>query len=168
MPALAAATSPNAISHVIWDAAYDSAAAADSAEPNKPFSHAVRTVSPARSSIHDNAGSAALIAWEDRVSPDALWPAGTNPRRVAAAAMAIASSVMTVSAPLATDFSARTSVMRRMIPKNPAAANVSHIGNAGERQSWSSEVAQAQFMRDVPQRGIKCIPRKPMPFSPHS
>jgi hypothetical protein len=41
-----------------------------------------------------------------------------------------------------------------MIPKNPAAANVSHIGNAGERQIWSSDVAQAQFMRDVLQRSI--------------
>jgi len=36
---------------------------------------------------------------------------------------------------LATDFSARTNVMSRMIPKNPAAANVSHIGKAGERQN---------------------------------
>ena len=42
--------------------------------------------------------------------------------------------VMTVSAPLATDFSARNSVMRTISPKNPAAANVSHIGNVGERQ----------------------------------
>jgi hypothetical protein len=50
-----------------------------------------------------------------------------------------------------------------MIPKNPAAANVSHIGKAGERQSWSNDVAQAQFMRDVPQRSIKRTPRKPMP-----
>ena len=53
---------------------------------------------------------------------------------VAATAMPIASSVMTVSAPLATDFSARNSVIRTMIPKNPAAASVSHIGKAGERQ----------------------------------
>src|SRR5882757_264813 len=136
MPAFAAATSPNAVSRVICDAAYDTAAAVDSAEPNKPFSHADRTVSPARSSIHDNAGNAALIGWGDRVSPDALWPpGGPNSRRVTAAAMAIASSVMTVSAPLATDFSARTSVTSRMIPKNPAAANVTHIGKAGERQS---------------------------------
>jgi hypothetical protein len=36
---------------------------------------------------------------------------------------------------LATDFSARNSVMNRMIPKKAAAANVTHIGNAGERQS---------------------------------
>ena len=58
---LAAATSPNAVSRVIWDAAYDTAAAVDSAEPNNAFSHAANTVSPARSSIHDRAGSAALI-----------------------------------------------------------------------------------------------------------
>ena len=72
--------------------------------------------------------------------------------------MPIASSVITVSAPLATDFSARNSVMRTMIPKNPAAANVSHIGKVGERQRWSSDAAQAQFMRDVPQRGIERVP----------
>jgi hypothetical protein len=53
---------------------------------------------------------------------------------VAAAATPIASSVITVSAPLATDFSARSSVMSSRIAKNPAAANVSHIGNCGERQ----------------------------------
>jgi hypothetical protein len=64
---------------------------------------------------------------------------------------------MTVNAPLATDFSARTSVNRTITPKNPAAANVSHIGKVGERQSWSSALAQAQFMRDVPQRSIKRI-----------
>src|SRR4030088_458051 len=106
MRAFAAATSPNAVSRVIWDAAYDSAAAVDSAEPNKDFSHAVRTVSPARSSIHDNAGSAAIIGWGDRVSVDALRAPGSNSRMVAATATPTASSVMTVSAPLATDFSA--------------------------------------------------------------
>ena len=68
--------------------------------------------------------------------------------------MPTATSVITVKAPLATDFSARSSVISTMIPKNPAAANVSHIGNAGERQIWSSDVAQAQFMRDVLQRSI--------------
>jgi len=36
---------------------------------------------------------------------------------------------------VATDFSARNSVIKRMIPKNPAAAKVSHIGKVGERQS---------------------------------
>jgi hypothetical protein len=40
---------------------------------------------------------------------------------------------MTVSAPFATDFSARNSVMIAITAKNPAAANVSHIGNPGER-----------------------------------
>ena len=57
---------------------------------------------------------------------------------------------MTAKAPFATDFSARTSVKSRMIAKNPAAASVSHIGNVGERQNSSSDVAQGQFMRDVP------------------
>src|ERR1700694_1002333 len=106
--------------------------------------------------MHDKAGSAALIAWEDRaISAEPGRPAGPNPRMVAATAMPTASSVITVSAPLATDFSARRRVMRTMIRKHLAAANVSHIGKAGERQSWSSGVAQAQFMRDVPQRSIK-------------
>jgi hypothetical protein len=50
---------------------------------------------------------------------------------------------------LATDFSARNSVIKTMIPKNPAAASVSHIGKAGERQIGSSDEAQAQFMRGV-------------------
>src|SRR6478672_2043293 len=159
MLAFAAATSPNAVSRVICDAAYDSAAAVDSAEPNNTFSHAVKTVSPARSSIHDNAGSAALIGGGDGVSPDALWTPGPNPRMIAATAMPTTSSVITVSVPLAADFSARSSVMRTVIPKNPAAVNVSHIGKAGERQSWSSDVAQAQFMRDVPQCSTKCIQR---------
>src|SRR5260221_4404730 len=138
MLSFAAATSPNAVSRVIWDAAYDSAAAVDSAEPNKTFSHAVKTVSPARSSMHDNAGSATLTGWEDRVSMDALWP-GPNPRIVAVAAIPIASSVVTVSAPLATDFSARNTVVGTIIPKNPAAANVSHLGKVGARHRWSSD-----------------------------
>src|SRR5258706_5999924 len=117
MLAFAAATSPNAFSRVIWDAAYDSAAAADSADPNKTFSHAAKTVSPARSSMHDNAGSAALIGWADRLSTDALWP-GPNPRMVAVAAMPIASSVMTVSAPVATEFSSRHSLIREVNPED--------------------------------------------------
>ena len=41
---------------------------------------------------------------------------------------------MTANAPLATDLSARSSVIRTMIPKNAAAASVSHIGKFGERQ----------------------------------
>jgi hypothetical protein len=47
----------------------------------------------------------------------------------------MASNVMMDSAPLATDFSARKSVIRTTIPKKPAAANVSHIGKVGKRQS---------------------------------
>jgi hypothetical protein len=73
-----------------------------------------------------------------------------KPRIVAARAIPTANSVMTVSAPFATDFSARSKVMSTMTAKNPAAANVSHIGNVGVRHSWSSVLAQAQFMRDIP------------------
>jgi hypothetical protein len=51
------------------------------------------------------------------------------------------------------------------MPKNAAAANVSHIGKVADRQSWSSDVAQAQFMRDVPQHSIARIRRKQMPIS---
>src|SRR6202011_3099269 len=129
-------------------------------EPNNSVAHPVKKVSPARSSIHENAGSAAIIGWGDRVSADAAGLSGPKSRRVAATAMPIASSVITVSAPLATDFSARNSVTRTTIPKNPAAASVSHIGKVGECQSWSSDVAQAQFMRGVPQRSRKGTQRK--------
>src|SRR5262249_56601979 len=80
---------------------------------------------------------------------------GPYPRMVAATAIPTASSVMTVSAPLATDFSARDSVIRTRIPKKPAAARVSHIGNADERQMESSDETQAQFMRDIPSRNGK-------------
>lgn len=48
------------------------------------------------------------------------------------------------------DFSARKSVTKTQMPKNPTTAKVSHIGKVGERQSWSSDAAQAQFMRDIP------------------
>src|SRR3954449_8902347 len=147
----AVATSPNAVSRVIWDAAYDIAAAAFSAEPNSAFSHAPRTVSPASSSMQARAGSAALVACE---GPVASGPA-SNPRTVAAPAIATARRVITVSTPLGTDFSARTSVIRAMAPMDPAAAKISHIGKLGERQSWSSDVAQAQFMPGVPQRQQK-------------
>jgi hypothetical protein len=50
-------------------------------------------------------------------------------------------------------------VIRAMAPMDPAAAKISHIGKLGERQSWSSDVAQAQFMRDAPQRSIERIQR---------
>src|SRR5260370_36662239 len=116
MLAFAAATSPDAVSRVIWDAAYDSAAALDSADPNKPFSHAAKTVSPARSSMHDNAGSAALIGWADRLSTDALWP-GPNPRMVAVAAMPIAHSVTTGRPAFAADFPCRNRAMRGISPR---------------------------------------------------
>src|SRR5271156_887908 len=154
MFALAAATPPDAVTRVIMAAAYDSAAAAASGEPNRAFSHAVKTVSPAISSMHDNAGRAAVTGGGDWLSPDVPRPIGPNPRMVAATAMPMARSVMTVNAPLAVDFSARTSVTRAITAKNPAAANVSHIGNDGERQRKSSDVAQAQFMRGVPQRSM--------------
>ena len=45
---------------------------------------------------------------------------------VAARAIPTANNVMTVSAPFATDFSARKSVITAITAKNPAAANVSH------------------------------------------
>src|SRR6478609_1828700 len=66
--------------------------------------------------------------------------------------MAMESSVMTVSAPLATDLSARTSVIRRIRPRRPAATRIIHIGKACGREIWSNEVAHAQFMRDAPSR----------------
>jgi hypothetical protein len=59
---------------------------------------------------------------------------------VAVTATPIASNVITVNAPLATDFSARSSVTRRTTAKNAAAASVSHIGKSGDRQSLSSAV----------------------------
>ena len=85
--------------------------------------------------MHDNAGSAMLTGGAERLSADGPRPSGPKLRKVAATAMPIASSVMTVNAPLATDFSARSSVIRTMTAKNPAAINVSHIGNAGVRQN---------------------------------
>ena len=53
---------------------------------------------------------------------------------VAATATPTASSVITVRAPFATDFSARSSVMSKISAKKPAAASVAHIGNSGELQ----------------------------------
>ena len=41
---------------------------------------------------------------------------------------------MTVSAPFATDRSARSKVMSSTNAKNTAAASVTHMGNVGERQ----------------------------------
>lgn len=62
----------------------------------------------------------------------------------------MASSVRRAKVALAADLSTRKSVTTSRTPKKPAAANVNHIGNAGRRQSWSSDVAQAQVMGDVP------------------
>ncbi len=53
--------------------------------------------------------------------------------------MPTASNAITVNAPLATDFSARNSVMKTIIPKKPAAPNVSHIGKAGESQNCEGQ-----------------------------
>jgi hypothetical protein len=58
---------------------------------------------------------------------------------------------MTVSAPFATDLSARNSVTRRTIAKNPAAATVSHIGKVDECHNWSIDDGNAWFMCGVPQ-----------------
>jgi hypothetical protein len=67
---------------------------------------------------------------------------------------------MNASMPLATDFSARNTMTSTRSAKNPAAASVSHIGKFGERQIWSSDEAQSQFMRGVPQRSSSRIQRK--------
>jgi hypothetical protein len=71
----------------------------------------------------------------------------------------MASNVMMDSAPLATDFSARSSVIRTTIPKKPAAANVSHVGKVGERQSWSSDETHAQFTRKVSSHSAQPKPK---------
>src|SRR5262249_34941908 len=107
-------------------------AAVDSGDANTAFSQALSTASPARSSMQDRAGKPAVAEATDRTSPEA--PRGPYPRMVAATAMPTASRVMTVSAPFATDFSARNSVIMTTIPKKAAAASVTHIGKAGERQ----------------------------------
>ena len=54
--------------------------------------------------------------------------------------------------------------MRTMIAKNPATPPVSHIGNAGEFEIGSSDVAQDQFMRDVPKANGGCIQIKQLVF----
>src|SRR3954468_22619087 len=146
---LAVATSPKEVSCVSRAAAYDTAAAATSAEPNRTFSQAASTVSPARSSMHDKAGGAVTdsAGWGARAGLAVSEP---KPRMVAATATPIASSVITVNAPLATDLSARSKVISRTSAKKPAAARVSHIGNAGERQISSSDDGQAQFMAMSP------------------
>src|ERR1044071_532899 len=99
--------------------------------------------------MQDIAGVAAIAGGACMDEADGP-PGQPKLRMVAATATPTASSVITVSAPLATDLSARTSVISIRIAKNPAAASVSHIGNDGERQMSSSEEAQAQFIREVP------------------
>lgn len=106
---------------------------------NNALSHATSTTSPAKPSRQESAGSDAkgwARAFEDcaSVSPKFLM--------VAATATVIARSVITVSAPLATDFSARKRVISRTSAKKTPAASVTHIGNAGECQSCSNDVAQ--------------------------
>jgi hypothetical protein len=39
-------------------------------------------------------------------------------------------------------------------------ANVSHIGKVGEGQIWSSGVAEAEFMRDIPSAQHKSLSPK--------
>src|SRR3954449_2293422 len=145
----AVAASPSAVSRSILAAVVETAAAATSGAPNSAFSQPMPTAPPARSSRQDNAGR--LIAACARASVGMVCPAGPPTRTTAVSAMAMASSATTVSAPLATDRSAR-SVTSRISPKKPAAASIIHIGKAGERQIWSSDEAHAQFMRDVPSR----------------
>ena len=64
-----------------------------------------------------SAGTVALTGWIELLSFEATRPTGAKPRMVAATATAIASRVMTVSAPLATDFSARNSVIENDDPE---------------------------------------------------
>src|SRR5437764_6345858 len=118
MLGLAVVMSAIAVSRAIRVAAYETAAATVSAEPNNAFSHPASTASPANSSRHDNAGSAALVDADDGVSTCSDCPPGPNPRMVAAPAIPTASNVITVNAPLATDFSARHSVMITMNQKH--------------------------------------------------
>src|SRR5262249_42948612 len=104
-------------------------------EPNKTFSQAVRTTSPAISSTHARAGVAGLAGKAAALPCAVVGLPGPKPLVVAAAAIPMASNVMTVSAPFATDFSARHNVTMPITPKNAAAGRVSHIGNVGERQT---------------------------------
>ena len=83
--------------------------------------------------MQDSAGIATRTCAALLAPPGAVAP-GPKPRMVAATATAIASSVMTVKAPFATDFSARSNVSSTINPKKQAAASVSHIGKVGERQ----------------------------------
>src|SRR3954462_8114240 len=99
--------------------------------------------------MQDKAGGPAIAGGAWRPGDEGK-PGQPKPRMVAATATPIASSVITVNAPLATDLSARSSVINRMSAKKPAAAKVSHIGNVGERQISSSDDGQTQFMAISP------------------
>jgi len=85
--------------------------------------------------MHDSAAGGLPAICVDGSSGPAVELLLPNPRIVAATAIPIASSVITVNAPLATDFSARTRVTRTISAKNAAAAIVSHMGKDGECQS---------------------------------
>src|SRR6201991_1967911 len=114
--------------------------------------------------MHDTAGIAAVTDWGGWVPRAVLAASDPKPRMVAATATPIASSVITVNAPLATDRSARSSVISRISAKKPAAASVSHIGNVGERQISSSDDGQAQFMAMSPKPDRQLNPRNPEPL----
>ena len=107
--------------------------------------------------MQDIAGNTAPPAWGGP-SAGGDDPGHPKPRTVAATATPTANSVITVSAPFATDFSARTSVTSNRMAKNPAAASVAHIGNEGECQMWSNEETHAQFMRNVLQERLVTYP----------
>src|SRR3954470_14008076 len=109
--------------------------------------------------MHDMAGCAAVTDWGGWLPRDGLAASDPKPRMVAATATPIASNVITVSAPLATDLSARSSVISRISAKKPAAAKVSHTGNVGERQISSSDDGQAQFMAMSPKPDRRLSPR---------
>src|SRR3954452_22648442 len=100
--------------------------------------------------MHDSAGDEAVTACNGGAPREVLDPSVAKPRMVAATATPMASSVITVKAPLATDRSARSKVISRMSAKNPAAASVSHIGNVGERHISSSDDGKAQLIRCSP------------------
>src|SRR3954453_21345773 len=117
--------------------------------------------------MQDSAAEAAVTDRNAGAARGGDASSGPKPRIVAATAMPIASSVITVSAPFATERSARSKVTSRTSAKKPAAASVSHIGKAGERQISSSDDGQAQFMRDVLGAG-KARLRGPRPACPQA
>src|SRR5262245_34803428 len=107
----AVAASPSAVRRLSIDDAYLTAAAVDSAEPNTTFSQACPTISPDISSMQAIAGEANMGADTDLVSVATLRAEGSRPRTADATATPIDTSVMSVSAPFATDRSARSIVI---------------------------------------------------------